>query len=107
MMVSAIGNVLALRFSEGNHFYAFSTHFPSENEVKNLAQARVKRLYFISPTNISAKALTILKAAGVEVIPMDLLDKEMIKKEVKQTIDRLASKEVGNQISFKEWPKTH
>ena len=40
MMVSAITNVLALRFSEGNDFYAFLTHFPSEKEVKNLAQVR-------------------------------------------------------------------
>ena len=40
MLVSAIGNVLALRFCEGNDFYAFTTHFPSENEVKNLAQVR-------------------------------------------------------------------
>ena len=38
MMVSAIMNVLALRFCEGNKFYAFCTHFPTEGEVKNLAQ---------------------------------------------------------------------
>ena len=40
MMVSAIINVLALRFCEGNKFYAFSTNFPKEGEVKNLAQVR-------------------------------------------------------------------
>ena len=40
MMVSAIMNVLALRFSEGNTFYAFCTNFPEEGEVKNLAQVR-------------------------------------------------------------------
>jgi len=40
MMVSAIINVLALRFCEGNNFYAFSTNFPKEGEVKNLAQVR-------------------------------------------------------------------
>ena len=40
MMVSAIMNVLALRFCEGNEFYAFSTNFPKEGEVKNLAQVR-------------------------------------------------------------------
>ena len=40
MMVSAIMNVLALRFSEGNKFHAFCTHFPKEGEVKNLAQVR-------------------------------------------------------------------
>ena len=38
MMVSAIMNVLALRFCEGNKFYAFCTNFPTEGEVKNLAQ---------------------------------------------------------------------
>jgi hypothetical protein len=31
-------------------------------------QAKVERLYFISPTNMNAKALSILKAAGVEVV---------------------------------------
>ena len=40
MMVSAITNVLALRFCEGNEFYAFCTNFPNEGEVKNLAQVR-------------------------------------------------------------------
>ena len=40
MMVSAITNVLALRFSEGNKFHAFCTNFPKEGEVKNLAQVR-------------------------------------------------------------------
>ena len=40
MMVSAITNVLALRFCEGNKFYAFCTHFPKEEEVKNIAQVR-------------------------------------------------------------------
>ena len=40
MMVSAITNVLALRFCEGNDCYAFSTNFPKEGEVKNLAQVR-------------------------------------------------------------------
>jgi hypothetical protein len=39
-MVSAIGNVLALRFCEGNKFYAFCTNFPKEGEAKNLAQVR-------------------------------------------------------------------
>lgn len=40
MMVSAITNALALRFCEGNKFYAFCTNFPEEKEVKNLAQVR-------------------------------------------------------------------
>lgn len=40
MMVSAIMNVLALRFWEGNKLYAFCTNFPTEREVKNLAQVR-------------------------------------------------------------------
>ena len=40
MMVSAIMNVLALRFCEGNTFYAFCTNFPEEGEVKHLAQVR-------------------------------------------------------------------
>ena len=40
MMVSAITNVLALRFCEGNKFYAFCTNFPKEEEVKNIAQVR-------------------------------------------------------------------
>ena len=38
MMVSAIVNVLALRFCEGNKFYAFTTNFPNEGEAKILAQ---------------------------------------------------------------------
>ena len=43
MMVSAIMNVLALRFFEaGNKFLAFCTNFPKEAEVKNLAQVRNK-----------------------------------------------------------------
>jgi len=40
MVVSAIMNVLALRFCEGNEFYAFCTNFPREEEVKNLAQVK-------------------------------------------------------------------
>ena len=40
MMVSAIMNVLALRFCEGNKFHAFCTNFPKEKEVKNIAQVR-------------------------------------------------------------------
>ena len=40
MMVSAITNVLALRFCEGNKFYTFCTNFPKEEEVKNIAQVR-------------------------------------------------------------------
>ena len=40
MMVSAITNALALRFSEGNKFHAFCTNFPKEEEVKNLAQVK-------------------------------------------------------------------
>ncbi|XP_078353983.1 uncharacterized protein LOC144638640 isoform X2 [Oculina patagonica] len=104
MMVSALSNVLALRFCEGNSFYAFSTHFPSENEVKNLAQARVECLYFISPAGISEKSQDILKAAKVKVVRMDLLDTKNVEQEVQQTIGRLGKKEEVNTVSFDNWP---
>ena len=48
MMVSAIMNVLALRFCEGNEFYAFCTHFPNEKEAKNLAQVRNSKHCFFA-----------------------------------------------------------
>ena len=54
-MVSAIGNVLALRFYEGDKSYAFCTHFPKEWEVKNLAQVRNSKCFilFAQTTNMS------------------------------------------------------
>jgi len=104
LMVSAIMNVLALRFCEGNEFYAFCTDFPTEGEVKNLAQAKVKRLYFISPTNMTKRALSILDAAKVKTVPMDPLNEEEIEKEVRSIIKGLAEKEKKNTISFKDWP---
>lgn len=104
MMVSAITNALALRFCEGNKFYAFCTNFPEEKEVKNLAQANIERLYFLAPTNLSAKALSTLKDATVEVVPMDLLDQKRIKKEVEKTIQGLLDREERNEILITEWP---
>ena len=47
MMVSAIMNVLALRFCDGNKFYAFCTDFPEEGEVKNLAQVRNSKRFIL------------------------------------------------------------
>lgn len=102
MMVSAITNALALRFCEGNKFYAFCTNFPEEKEVKNLAQANIKRLYFLAPTNLSAKALSTLKDARVEVVPMDLLDQGRIEKEVEKTIQGLMEREKKNETT--KWP---
>ncbi|XP_020615758.1 uncharacterized protein LOC110053809 isoform X1 [Orbicella faveolata] len=106
MVVSAIMNVLALRFCEGNEFYAFCTNFPREEEVKNLAQAEVKHFYFISPTNMTTMALSILDAAKVKTVPMDPLDEKEIEKEIINTIKGLTDKEEKNTISFQHWPKT-
>ena len=43
MEVSALTKAICLRFSEGHDFIAFSTHFPNLNEVKNLAQVRIRK----------------------------------------------------------------
>ena len=53
MMMSAIMNVLAPRFCEGNEFYAFCTNFPKEGEVKNLAQVRNSHhcIIFLAPSS--------------------------------------------------------
>lgn len=109
MQVSALENAICLRLSEGRDFIAFSTHFPSLHEVKNLAQARVKRLYFIWPKtpngeNINEKALQIMKDAGMEVVPMDVPDLEKLEKAIRDTTGGLKRAEEGNKVPFSAWP---
>lgn len=105
MKLSALTNAICLRFSEGHDFIAFSTHFPKLHEVKNLAQAQVKRLYFIWPKTLEGddeKALQIMKDSGMEVVPMDVPDLEKLGEAIKYTIGSLKEAEKG--LSSGDWP---
>lgn len=107
MQISALSNAICLRFSEGHEFIAFSTHFPKLTEAKNLAQAKVKRLYFIWPNRLegdSKKALQIMEDAGMEVVPMDVPDLDKLQEAIGATVERLKKAESENKLPFSKWP---
>ncbi|CAH3132827.1 unnamed protein product [Pocillopora meandrina] len=105
MEVSALTKAICLRFSEGRDFIAFSTHFPNLHEVKNLAQAQVKTLYFMWPKTLEGdgeKALQIMKDAGMKVVPMDVPNLVKLGEAIKNTIEGLQEAEKG--LSSGDWP---
>lgn len=108
MQVSALTNAICLRSSEGHDFYAFSTHFPSLQDAKNLAQAKIERLYFIWPKSLEGnkkKALEILQKAGMEVVPMHVPDLAKLKQGIEKTIKGLQEAEKKNpEFPFSDWP---
>ena len=64
--VSALLNAVSLRFKEGQDFYAFSTHFPSLDEVKNLAQVRIEQRRVIRSNMLwGGDGLSFKSAGGV------------------------------------------
>lgn len=74
---------------------------------KNLAQAKVKRLYFIWPNRLegdSKKALQIMEDAGMEVVPMDVPDLDKLQEAIGATVERLKKAESENKLPFSKWP---
>ncbi|XP_022786605.1 uncharacterized protein LOC111326799 isoform X1 [Stylophora pistillata] len=107
MQVSALLNAICLRFSEGNKYIAFSTHFPKPREAKMLAQAQVQDLYFIWPKILGGddqKSLQIMKCAEMNVMPMDLPNSNNIKEAISKTIEKLKNAESENERHFSDWP---